>query len=199
MKKINMGLFVAIQMSLLTACSSTDFYSEPEGGLNKDGVTAEVDSMDQLFYVETSVLDNESIDDRSALFTEGGFEGLDVVSLTESGVDLSALDNPTVYFEFDSYKLSEDAKYVVKEHVKLLKNLPNVKVILEGHADEVGDRAYNLKLSEKRALAVKQYAVSEGVNPERIEVVAYGEEKIIYDREDVENYGRNRRSEFVYE
>lgn len=199
MKKIKKGLLLAIQISLLTACSSTDFYSEPESEVGKNVVTTEVDSMDQLFYVETTVLDNESIDDRSALFTEEGFEELDVLALSEGGADLSALNSPTVYFEFDSYALSDDAKEVILEHVKLLKNNINVKVVLEGHADEVGDRAYNLKLSEKRALAVKQYAVSEGVQPERIEVVAYGEEKIIYDREDLENYSRNRRSEFVYE
>ncbi len=191
-------LFIAVQIALLSACGTTEIYREPVEP-EKTEIVQEYDSMDQLFDIETESLDIDTDVAREAIFTDDGFESLNVLEVSESGVDLSALNDPTVYFEFDSYELSNESQKTIEKHVKLLTELDNIKVILEGHTDEVGDRAYNLKLSEKRALAVKDFIVSKGVNPERIEVIAYGEEKIIVEREDIDGYGRNRRAEFVYQ
>ncbi|PSV01054.1 OmpA family protein [Photobacterium kishitanii] len=118
--------------------------------------------------------------------------------LRDEGADLTALDTPTIHFDFDSYELSSNAKSLIKKHALLLKSEPKMKIILEGHTDKVGDRSYNLKLGEKRALAVKKYAESLGVKSEQIEVISYGEEHLLKSGGTAIDNKENRRAVFIY-
>ena len=60
-----------------------------------------------------------------------------------------------VYHAFGEFELSQDAKNTLNENVAYLINNPEVKVVLEGHADERGTGKYNIKLGKKRAQKVK--------------------------------------------
>lgn len=102
-----------------------------------------------------------------------------------------------VYFDFDSYRLSSDARSTLKSAANWLKKNPAVRVEIEGHCDERGTSEYNLALGAKRAQVAKDYLMALGITPDRISTTSYGEE-IPVCREHRENcWQRNRRDRFV--
>ena len=102
-----------------------------------------------------------------------------------------------VQFEFDSAKLTADAKVVLKEVVDALKKNPNVKVEIQGHTDNVGEAAYNITLSQERANAVKDFLVQNGISAMRITTRGYGENRPVASNETAEGRALNRRIDFV--
>jgi len=103
-----------------------------------------------------------------------------------------------VYFDFDSYLLSPSAREALKKDADyLLKNIPAVKVQVEGHCDERGSDEYNLALGEKRAKAALNYLVTLGVPAARLSFISYGKEKPADPGHDEAAWAKNRRAEFV--
>ena len=82
-----------------------------------------------------------------------------------------------VYFGFDSSTLDPDAIAVLKDQAVWLQAYPGTSVVIEGHCDERGTREYNLALGERRASAVRNYLVSQGIAPSRISTISYGKER----------------------
>ncbi|MCY9861041.1 OmpA family protein [Vibrio coralliirubri] len=188
----------AVVALMLSGCSSTpETYSESTGVTNIEPVT-----METMFANDAAIYTEQDItEERDAILTESnGRYSADtfLYELESSGVDMSVIETGTINFEFDSAKLSTDAKALIQRHVKLLKESEQLKVILEGHTDSTGDRSYNLKLGERRALTVKDYAIAQGALPHQIEVISYGEEKLITHELNDKELRLNRRAEFVY-
>jgi peptidoglycan-associated lipoprotein len=103
----------------------------------------------------------------------------------------------TVYFDFNSSSLSGSARDALSNNAEFLKSNGSVEVQIEGHADERGGVQYNLALGEKRAMTVKQYLVSMGVNSSRISTISFGKERPIAFGHDESSWSRNRRANFV--
>ncbi len=96
------------------------------------------------------------------------------------------------YFQFDSSTLTSEAQAALNAHIELLKtNDKNVR--LEGHTDERGTREYNMALGERRANAVRDYMVVNGIPSYRIETVSYGEEQPVAYGSGESNWAQNRR------
>jgi len=102
-----------------------------------------------------------------------------------------------VYFDFDSYNLTSEAKGTLEVNAREMKRVTTGNVTVEGHCDERGTRAYNLALGEKRANAAKDYLVSMGVDASRINTVSYGKERPFDDGHDESAWAKNRRAHFV--
>jgi peptidoglycan-associated lipoprotein len=100
----------------------------------------------------------------------------------------------TFYFEYDSSDLKPEAMRALDVHAKDLQSAGN-RVVLEGHTDERGTREYNMALGERRANAVKEYLVLQGVNPSQLEVISYGEERPAQLGSDEQSWSLNRRVE----
>lgn len=98
------------------------------------------------------------------------------------------------YFDFDSTVLKADAQAALDAHIALLKT-NNRSVRLEGHTDERGTRDYNMALGERRANAVRDYMVVNGVASYRIETISYGEEQPVAYGSGDSNWSQNRRVE----
>ncbi len=98
------------------------------------------------------------------------------------------------YFEFDSSTLTSQAQAALNAHIALLKT-NDKSVRLEGHTDERGTREYNMALGERRANAVRDYMVVNGIPSYRIETVSYGEEQPIAYGSGESNWSQNRRVE----
>jgi peptidoglycan-associated lipoprotein len=75
---------------------------------------------------------------------------------------------------------------------------PELKVELQGHADERGSEAFNLVLSKSRAEVVRTYLVAAGVDPGRITLKAFGGSQPFTRGNDLGSYARNRRVEFEF-
>ena len=82
-----------------------------------------------------------------------------------------------VLFDYDSSELSSEAKLTLDKQSRFLRANSDLTFTIEGHCDERGTREYNLALGEKRATAVRDYLVIEGISPDRIRVISYGKEK----------------------
>lgn len=198
MSKKSLTLGALLVGSLLTGCSTTgESYTESAGTNSSDPL-----SMETLFSDSSVVYTEQDITDarHDILTEENGRYSADsfLYELSEKGVDLSVIGSGTIQFEFDSAKLTDEFKQLIAKHVDLLKETTELKVILEGHTDSTGDRSYNLKLGERRALAVKEYAVSLGALPKQIEVISYGEEKLLNSEHSEQDKQENRRAVFVY-
>jgi peptidoglycan-associated lipoprotein len=103
----------------------------------------------------------------------------------------------TVYFEYDSFLLSKDARRALARTAEVITKKLTATVRLEGHCDVRGSDEYNLALGEKRARAVMKYLVSRGVPAERLTVSSYGKERPAVAGNTEQVWARNRRVEFV--
>ena len=108
-----------------------------------------------------------------------------------------AFVNNDIYFDYDRWDLSDEAKAALNEKASYMLSHPELRVIVEGHCDERGSNSYNMALGEKRARAAAAYLEVMGISPERMESVSYGEErpKMMGHTEDV--FAQNRRASFV--
>jgi OOP family OmpA-OmpF porin len=111
------------------------------------------------------------------------------------GEELLIISN--IKFAFDSAALEKDSKVLLERAVVNLKSNPQMKVLIEGHTDSVGPEEYNMGLSLKRAKAVEDYIVSQGVAEERMDIKGLGESDPLASNATPEGRAENRRVEFV--
>jgi|SRR5690554_356087 len=102
-----------------------------------------------------------------------------------------------VYFDFDQAVLQPETRSILLAHAERLRN-SNTTARLEGHADERGSREYNMALGERRANAVRDFLVLQGVSRSSLEVVSYGEERPAVTGSGESVYRQNRRVEINY-
>ena len=104
---------------------------------------------------------------------------------------------PTIYFAFDKFNISNDMQEKVDAAVELGKNEAlQYSVKLEGNCDEWGSDEYNFALGLKRAYAVKEAIVAQGIDPSRIAMVSYGESNPVCTEKTQECWAKNRRVNF---
>jgi peptidoglycan-associated lipoprotein len=126
-----------------------------------------------------------------------------------SGIDTTGLgdpNNPTsiayfnqrvgdrVLFAVDQSTLSPEARTVLTAQAQWLMQNVGYAAIIEGHADEQGTREYNLALGARRASAVQDYLISQGVQAGRLRTVSYGKERPIEVCSIESCYAKNRRA-----
>lgn len=124
-------------------------------------------------------------------------EGTTTGTASSSAASSEATLSNVVYFDFDQYALTAESRAVLLAHADKLKGA-SVAVRLEGHADERGSREYNMALGEKRANAVRDFLVTQGVNGSSLEVVSFGEEQPAATGSDEASWAQNRRVEVKY-
>lgn len=100
-----------------------------------------------------------------------------------------------VTFEFNEARLRPDAVTILDGATAILKRYPDMQVEVAGHTDNVGADAYNQNLSERRAGAVRDYFVEQGVPTTQMTVKGYGEAEPLSDNESEEGRELNRRVE----
>jgi len=172
--KLKLGSFIVLAMMVaITGCSSK--------GDVKDG--------------------DVSIEDRGT-----GADGA-VASGAAGGTDFSSysLDDPNsplsrrvIYFEYDSAEITDADQELLMQHSGYLVANPGQHLTLEGSTDERGSREYNIGLGDQRALSVQRIMELNGVAPEQISVVSYGEEKPAAEGHSDAAWRLNRRVELVY-
>lgn len=99
----------------------------------------------------------------------------------------------TVQFDFDRYDLDAEDQTRLRAQAQWLNQYANRTITIEGHCDERGTREYNLGLGERRANAVRQYLLSQGVAAGRVKTISYGKERPLCVSSDDACWARNRR------
>ena len=116
------------------------------------------------------------------------YTGTDTVEYLASGVP------DRVFFATNESVLTTASRETLRKQAAWLRKNSKVTIVWEGHADERGTREYNLALGEKRATAVRDYLVIEGISPDRIRVISYGKEKPAVVGSNDMAWSKNRRA-----
>ena len=106
---------------------------------------------------------------------------------------LAQAGSDRVFFAYDSFELDDAAKATLGKQAAWLVQYGSVKATIEGHADERGTREYNLALGERRATAVKNFLVGQGVGADRVTTISYGKERPAVEGSDEAAWSQNRR------
>src|SRR5690606_27341660 len=101
-----------------------------------------------------------------------------------------------VTFELNSATLTAGARETLRDVAAALLGEPGLRAEIAGHTDSSGADDYNLRLSQQRAEAVRDYLVSEGVEANRLQARGYGEAQPVADNSTDAGRARNRRVEF---
>jgi outer membrane protein OmpA-like peptidoglycan-associated protein len=83
-----------------------------------------------------------------------------------------------VHFDFDKATLTKEGQEILARDVRTIKENPGIKVQIEGHTCAHGKEDYNMALGERRANAVKEYLVKEGIDASRLSTISYGETRL---------------------
>jgi outer membrane protein OmpA-like peptidoglycan-associated protein/tetratricopeptide (TPR) repeat protein len=102
-----------------------------------------------------------------------------------------------VYFDFDKYTLKSESREELMRLKDLLTSKPKMRIEIGGHTDFIGSSEFNLALSQKRAQAVVNFLIQQGISPKRLKAIGYGKSRPLATNDDEEE-GRelNRRTEF---
>jgi outer membrane protein OmpA-like peptidoglycan-associated protein len=118
--------------------------------------------------------------------------GFDKIQITREKIEIKEkirFANGKDTILFDSYPLLDEIAQAIKDS-------PKMQISIEGHTDSNGSDSFNLKLSQKRADAVRDYIIARGVEPDRLKAVGYGETKPLAPNDTEEGREKNRRVEF---
>jgi len=99
-----------------------------------------------------------------------------------------------VLFPVDQSTLTPEARGILAGQASWLATNADYAIIIEGHADEQGTREYNLALGARRAAAVQDFLISQGVAPSRMRTISYGKERPIEVCSEEACYAKNRRA-----
>jgi peptidoglycan-associated lipoprotein len=131
-----------------------------------------------------SASSSSSVDKKKSLFAQA----------KQTAADKLISVGDRVLFDYDSSKLDSSAKILLDSQSRFLRANTDLNFIVEGHCDERGTREYNLALGEKRATAVRDYLVINGIDPDRIKVISYGKEKPAVVGSNGMAWSKNRRA-----
>lgn len=143
----------------------------------------------------TSTIEDTTVQTASLeMEMEMEMEAEKAAAMAEAAAELVNSADTVFYFAFDKAVLSDDSRAALIENAQFLMSNPRA-VRLEGHADERGTREYNMALGERRANAVKDFMILQGVSGSMIEVVSYGEERAASFGSNAAAWSMNRRVE----
>jgi peptidoglycan-associated lipoprotein len=140
--------------------------------------------------------------DSNAPVTEAPPPAPPVVDATQGAApgtqqDLVVNVGDRVFFGYDKYDLTTEARATIEKQAQWLKKYPAINITVEGHCDERGTREYNLALGEKRATTVKNYMTALGIEATRIQTISYGKERPAVAGSDETAWSQNRRGVVV--
>jgi outer membrane protein OmpA-like peptidoglycan-associated protein len=110
-------------------------------------------------------------------------------------MESESMVNKVIYFKNGKTNINSVYSKGLEEISEIMKSNPNVKIIIEGHADSFGSENYNYMISEKRAANVMDYLTSKGIDKNRITFKSFGETKPAVDNKTRDGRNKNRRVE----
>ena len=132
--------------------------------------------------------------DKQAEEIENEIEG---VTVERVGEGIALKFDSGILFEFDSSTLQPEAKENIYKLANILKKYPDSNILIAGHTDSDGSEQYNQALSERRAKAVSDYTLIQGVASSRLSIIGLGENEPIATNNTVEGKQLNRRVEIA--
>ena len=188
----------------LAGCAKKSFVQREVGEVNKkvDAVSTEVEKTQQRVQQSEVRIDAVDKSTQSGITEAKGSAQAAMTKAQEAEraakgklIYTVTLSNDKVRFPVNKAEISDEAKAMIDEAVgPLVKENRGVWFEIEGHTDNTGEAAYNFKLGEERAMAVRDYiAKKDAIALSRLNVISYGEEKPVVDNKTREDRAQNRR------
>jgi peptidoglycan-associated lipoprotein len=190
-----------------TGCATKKYVGKEVGELNTkvDNLSGEVEKTQERVKRNEVRIDEVNQEAQSARAGANEAKGIGQQALTRATeaeraakgklIYTVTLSNDKVTFPLNKAKISDESKQIVNDAIAQLKaENRGVYFEIEGHTDSTGPEAYNMKLGEQRAEAVRNYMHDElGIALNRMEVISYGESKPVEDNKTKEHRAQNRR------
>jgi len=197
-------LLVAGVALVVTGCAKKSYVQREVSEVNKkvDAVSAEVEKTQQR--VQQNEVRIDAVD-KSAQSGIGEAKSSAQAAMSKAAdaekaakgklIYTVTLSDDKVHFPLNKAEVSDEAKAMIDQAIEpLVKENAGVYFEIQGHTDSTGDAAYNLKLGEERAMAVRDYIAKKfGVALNRLNVISYGEEQPVVDNKTRANRAQNRR------
>jgi len=148
-------------------------------------------------YVYTAKDKNNCLSSDTVIFTEPVIEKDDFLEGLKAIEEGSAVVLENIFFEFNKTELLPESFIELNKVVQFMLEEDIKEIEISGHTDNEGSDSYNQKLSEGRAASVVTYLSSQGIDPERMVAVGYGESRPVDTNSSDEGRAQNRRVEFV--
>ena len=188
----------------LAGCAKKSYVQREVGEVNKkvDAVSVEVEKTQQRVQQNEVRIDAVDKQAQSGITEAKGSAAAAMTKAQEAEraakgklIYTVTLSNDKVRFPVNKAEISDEAKAMIDEAVgPLVKENRGVWFEIEGHTDNTGDAAYNFKLGEERAMAVRDYiAKTHGIALNRLNVISYGEEKPVAENKTRDERAQNRR------
>lgn len=190
---------VALLAVVTTGCATKKYVNGEVAGVNQrvDGVQTQVeDTQTQLKEHDSRIASNKEAAAAASKTAQDALQRAMAAGKLAEGKLLyeTVLSDDKVKFGFDKANLSDDAKAALDAFATQLKTEnKNVYIEIQGHTDNIGGEAYNMKLGEQRAEAVKDYLVRQGIPIFRTATISYGETAPVADNHTREGRAANRR------
>ena len=175
----------------VSACATTQ--EEIVDGPPIDDQTGMADDGSITGGADATGISDDMTGDGTSIVDDAPMDAIAMLEQTEG-----ALASRTIYFEFDSAKLSSESIQILETHGSFIAGNGTVTVRLEGHADERGSREYNIALGDRRAQSVRRVLLFQGASTDQLDTVSYGEEQPAMSGHTEEAWSKNRRVELIY-
>lgn len=169
---------------------------DPERGVYTYSV-GEAKNMEELYEVFKKVKELQFMDAEVHMLQIEklmDLSKLDFASVQE--LNHAKLRTNAIHFAFKSAEMGEGSEPVLQQIVGLLRQHPEVQLVIEAHTDDIGSRAYNIDLSQQRAQSVQAYLQQNGIATDRLIPVGHGKNQPIASNKTEEGRSQNRRVEF---
>ncbi len=171
-------------------------YSKATDNGGWTGATFHLQKDGNEYWLGIYELNNDPVDQFTfILLTKEGMK--QEIQANEMFEQINAGNTLTLYINFETGKstVKSESQNIVDELYKMMKENNSLKISIEGHTDNVGNKTSNQKLSEQRAESVKSALVSKGISEDRIKTTGYGQDKPIADNSTKDGKAKNRRVE----
>lgn len=169
---------------------------DPERGVYTYSV-GETKNMEELYEVFKKVKELQFMDAEVHMLQIEklmDLSKLDFASVEE--LNHAKLRTNAIHFAFKSAEMGEGSEPVLEQILGLLRQHPEVQLVIEAHTDDIGSRDYNIDLSQQRAQSVQAYLLQNGITPERLIPVGHGKNQPIASNKTEDGRSQNRRVEF---
>ena len=167
--------------------------SQSGGAFLDDGSTSSLDNLDESVTPVERVPGNIAV--AKAEQSDAAKDQLNRIREEEMATLAAGIQD--VFFEFDSWTITQEGKQVLEKSADWLGDRPAANLLIEGHCDQRGTQAYNIVLGKKRAGAIRDYLIELGVDSSRLALISYGHDKPFCSDSTEVCYQLNRRGHLL--
>jgi len=192
MKRLPLLLLSGLAVAVVAACPGKAPEPPAPVGANTDSIAAAEQARRDSMAAAQAEADRKAREEAER--RQRIADSLNALGQTAAAV--KTILGTLIHFDYDKAVVRGEDAATLDQKVAILQANPALRIRVSGHCDERGSDEYNLALGNRRATAAKQYLVSHGIDPSRIESASYGEERPLAPGHDESSWAQNRRDEF---